>query len=421
LLPAWQARRLDLTASLGAESARVAGGGGKVRSALVVAEVALAVVLTVGAALLITSFLHLRRVDPGFAAAGLLKAQFQLPPARYPIDARAWPPEFSSVRRFNSALVERVAALPGVQSAAIAMNHPLDPGSITSFVIVGREQESRDFPEVSVRIVSPGYFATLRIPLVRGQLLDESNESRPTMVINEEVAEQFFAGRDPIGQEIGMFGMRWRIVGIVGRERFHGVAAPPPIAAYVSLAQLPSLSGAEALVARTTGDTTTLASALGATIRALDPELAVFGVEPLTDTLAESLSSERFLMLLVGLFAALALALAAIGIHGVLSYTVAQRTREIGIRMALGASGRSVLQQVVREGGEITAVGLVAGSLLALAFSHALSGLLFGISPADPTTLAIVIAVLGVVAGVAIWLPARRAIRVDPINALRIN
>jgi predicted permease len=421
LLPVSQARRLDLASSLGGGSGRVAGGGRSARSVLVVAEVALATALTIGAGLLIRSFWGLQQVDPGFTTEGVLKAQFQLPRARYPIDTRAWPPEFSTVRRFNAALLEQVSALPGVESAGIAVNHPLDPGSITSFVIVGREQESRDFPEMAIRIVTPGYFPTLGIPLVRGQLLDESDEARATMVINEAAAERFFAGRDPIGKEIGMFGVRWRIVGIVGRERFHGLGAPAPIAAYVSLAQVPSLSGTQALVVRTTGDTAALGSEVRAVVRRLDPELALFGVEPLADTLAESLGGERFLALLVGLFATLALVLAAIGIHGVLSYTVAQRTREIGIRMALGASAGSVLRQVMGEGARIAVTGLVAGSLVALTFSRALSGLLFGISPTDPATLATVVAVLGAVAAAAIWLPARRAVRIAPIDALRIE
>jgi putative ABC transport system permease protein len=417
-LPVWQALRADLTAVLGGDR-RISGGGRTLRSALVVAEVSLAVALTIAAGLLLRSFWTLQHVDPGFNPAGVLKAQFQLPRSRYPIDARAWPPDFGAVRRFNAALLERVSTLPSVQSSALAVNHPLDPGSITSFVIVGREQESRDFPEMSLRIVTPGYFDTLGIPLVRGRRLDEADESRPTMVVNDVVAERFFAGRDPIGQEIGMFGIRWRIVGIAGTERFRGLAAPAPIAAYVSLSQIPSLSGMEAIVVTTSGDTGALATELRRVVRQLDPEVALFGVEPLADTLSASLGGERFLTLLVGIFAALAMTLAAIGIHGVLSYTVAQRTREIGIRMALGAEPGSVLRHVMREVGGIALVGLLAGVAIAALFTRLLSGLLFGVSPADPTTLAGVLVVFGAVSAMAMWLPARRAVRVDPIDALR--
>jgi predicted permease len=421
LLPLWQSRRLDLSGALAADSGRVAGGSRRARVVLVVAEVALAVALTTAAGLLVRSFWGLQQVDPGFATAGVLKAQFQLPRTRYAISTKSWPPEFSSVRRFNAALLERAAALPGVEAAALAAYHPLDHGYATSFTIVGREVESRDFPEVPVRLVSPGYFRTLGIPLVRGESLPDAADAPPVTVINEIMAERFFAGRDPVGQAIRLFGVQWRIVGVVGRERFRGLAAQPPIALYISLGTIPSLAGTEALVVRTRGDAAALGPDIRTLVRQLDPQLAVFGVEPLEATLDASLGRERFLMLLVGVFAAMALALAAVGIHGVLAYTVAQRTREIGIRMALGASAGSVLRQVAGEGARIVGAGLVAGSLLAFAFARLLSGLLFGVSPADPFTLAGVVVLLAAIAAIAIWSPARRAVRIDPIHALRVE
>jgi predicted permease len=421
LLPVWHSRRLDLSGALAAGGGRVAGGSHRARMVLVIAEVALAVALTTAAGLLVRSFWQLQHVDPGFSTAGVLKAQFQLPRARYPISTNAWPPEFSNVRRFNAALVERAAALPGVEAAALTAYHPLDHGYTTSFTIAGREQESRDFPEVPVRIVSSGYFRTLGIPVLRGELFRDAGDAPPTAVINDVMAERFFAGRDPIGHAIRLFGLEWRIVGVVGRERFRGLAAQPPIAVYISLGTVPALSGAEALVVRTRGDAASLAPDVRTVVRHLDPQLAVFGVEPLAATLDASLSRERFLMLLVGVFAAIALTLAAVGIHGLLAYTVAQRTREIGIRMALGASAPSVLRQVTGEGARIVGAGLVAGSVLALAFARMLSGLLFGVSPADPLTLAGMIALLAVVAALAIWSPARRAVTIDPIHALRVE
>jgi putative ABC transport system permease protein len=421
-LPVLQARGTNLQDALNAEDARGASGGREgrfTRSALVVAEVALAVVLVTGASLLIRSFWKLQQVDPGFDATSVMKAEFQLPSSRYPWDFRAWP-DIVAVHRFTAALLARVSALPGVEAAALAGSHPLSAGFTNSFVIVGREEESRDFPEMSMRGVTPGYFRTVRVPLVRGRSLEVRDDSKAprVVVINEAAATRFFSNRDPLGQQIAFWGSRWTIVGVVGNEQFHGLTKAAPVAAYMSYAQAPP-RGAQSLLVRASGDSGRLVNAVRASFAELDPALALYGVEPLSATLSESIATPRFLMLLLMIFAALALILAAIGIHGVLSYAVAQRTREIGIRMALGASPRSVTRLVVGQGATLTAGGLGAGLVLSVAFGRSLAGVLFGVAPTDAVSFAAVLLVLAAVAAISIWLPARRAVRVDPLVAMR--
>jgi putative ABC transport system permease protein len=421
VLPVAQARRLEVQKALRAEDTRGAtpGRDGRaIQSSLVVAEVALAVVLLMGAGLLIRSFWNLNRTDPGFDVSGVLKAEFQASPVRYAVAPEAGP-HFASYNRFTQSLLERVARLPGVDSVALAANHPLDTGFTQSFFVVGREAEAEDWPEMSVRHVSPGYFGTLRVPLVRGRLFGDSDTSgsERVLLINRATADRFFGTRDPLGQKIGFWGQQWTIVGIVGNERFHGLAKAAPIGAYAPLTQTRFLS--LALAVRTAIDPVLIAPAVRAAIREVDPQLPIFGLEPLEDTLANTLGEPRFMMLLLGLFAALALALAAVGVHGVLTYLVTQRTREIGVRMALGASAAAVTQLVVTQGMRLVAVGLGVGFALALALGRSLSGLLFGVTSTDLPTLVAVVGVLGSVAALSIWLPVRRAVRIDPLLALR--
>ena len=422
MLPIVQARRSNLQGALNAEDARGASGGREgraTRSALVVAEVALAVMLVTGAILLMRSFWKLQQVDPGFDTAGVLKAEFQLPASRYPWDFRVWP-NIVPIHRFNSALLSRVSALPGVEAAALASSHPLSAGYTNSFVIVGREEESRDFPEMSMRGVTPAYFRTVRLPLLRGRALQEHDDWKAPMVIviNEAAASRFFANRDPIGQQIAFWGVRRTIVGVVGNEKFHGLTKAAPIAAYMPYAQAPP-RGPQSLLVRASGDPRSFASAVRASFREIDPGLAVYGVEPLAVTLSESIGTPRFLTVLLLIFATLALVLAAIGIHGVLSYAVAQRTREIGIRMALGASPRRVTRLVAGQGATLTLAGLAAGLVLSAVFARSLAGLLFGIEPTDIASFTAVLAVLAAVAAISVWIPARRATRVDPLAAMR--
>jgi predicted permease len=420
LFPMIQVRRAALQSSLKESAGRTSHGRERKRlqQALVVAELAFAVVLVCGAALLVKSFWHVQQVDPGFRAAGVLKAEYQLPASRYPSDFRRWP-DFAEQHAFTRTLLARAASLPGVQSAAIAGNHPLDPGFTNSFTIVGREAEARTWPEISIRRVSPEYFGTVGVPLVGGRLLREADltNSTPVVVINEAAAARFFPGRDPLGAQMRFWGTLRTIVGVVGNERIHGITEAAPIAAYAPLTQTPSSTGA--LLLRTSLDPMSLAAAAERAIHELDRGLAVFAVEPLQQTISRSISQRRFTMVMLGSFAGLALLLAAIGIHGLLSYSVARRYQEIGIRMALGAGRRAVLGLFVRDGLVVIACGLVAGLAGAAMLTRVLRSLLFGVTPTDPATFLAVAVALSGIAIAATLIPAARATRVSPLSALR--
>jgi putative ABC transport system permease protein len=423
ILPVLQAWKVDPLATLRGEGGRHGSAGtgrSRLRAVLVIAELALAVVLLAGAGLLIKSFWRLQQVDAGFTAAGVLKAEYQLPAIRYPRDFSQWP-NFKEVHAFNDALLRRADALPGVDVAAIAGSHPLDPGFTNSFVVVGREAEAKGWPEISVRSVTPGYFRTVGLRLISGRLLRDSDTTKgaPVALINEATASRFFPNADPIGARLGFWGTARTIVGVVANEKFHGLAEAPPIAAYIPLAQGPSSAGV--LLVKTSGDPLALVSAVRGAIRQVDPALAVFAVEPLRDTVARSVSQRRFTMLILGLFAALALVLAGVGVHGVLSYGVLQRRREIAIRMALGARPSSVLGLIVGQGAVLAAVGVVLGLAGAVALTRTLAALLFGVTPTDSPTLVLVVLVLGGAALLASYLPARRATQVDPSVALRME
>jgi putative ABC transport system permease protein len=421
LVPALQAQQVDVQTTLRG-GGRHAGSSraSRLRRALVVAELALAVLLLIGAALLIRSFWKLQHVDPGFRAAQVLKAEYQLPPSRYPANFSLWP-NFKEMHGFTSGVLAKAAALPGVETAAVAGNHPLDAGFTNSFVVVGREAEARTWPEISVRRVTPTYFRTIGLAIERGRPLSDTDTTAgpPVAVVNRAAARRFFADRNPIDAEIRFWGAARTIVGVAADEKFHGLPAPPPLAVYLPIAQAPSATGV--VLVRTAGDPRSLGPALQKAIREVDPGLAVFGVEPLEDTLARSISQRRFTMLLLGLFAGVALALAGVGIHGVLSYTVTQRTREVGIRMALGARPGRVLARVVGEGVGLATLGLAIGLTGALALTGLLGSLLFGVEPRDTATFVAAPLVLLGVALAASYLPARRATRIDPVSALRTD
>jgi putative ABC transport system permease protein len=377
----------------------------------------MATMLMVGAGLLIRSLWTLQDVDPGFDAARVLKAEFQLPASRYPQDFLVFP-NWPERQRFASELTARLEAMPGVESVALATANPMDAGSTSSIRVIGREPEAAGWPEPSIRTVSLGYFNTLRVVVRSGRAFEANDQpgSAPVVVLNESAREVFFDGHEPLGARISLWGAERTVIGVVGNERFKGLAAAAPPAVYLPLPQAPTPS---AVLVRMTGAAELAAPLVRAAVREIDPQLALFGVEPLADTIRGTLAQRRFTMLVLVAFALAALTLAVIGVHGVLSYAVAQRTREIGIRVALGADLARVRRLVLSEGARLAALGVGIGLLGALALTRVMRSLLYGVGTYDPVTFVGVAAALAGVALAACWLPARRAALVDPIVALR--
>ena len=422
LLPLVHLRRLDLQRALrGSGGGRTATGreSSRLRAALAVGELAMATMLIVGAGLLVRSLWMLQQVDPGFRAAGVLKAEFQLPTSRYPRNFATFP-NWTERLRFAGELTTRLAEVPGVESVAVAGANPLDAGFTSSMRVVGREDEARGWPEPSIRIVGETYFGTVRVALLSGRRFAPADvaTSPPVAIINEAAHRRYFGGRDAIGQLVSVFGPNRTIVGIVGNERFTGLAASAPPAVYLPMAQAPIVS---AVLVRTSGDPAGLAGDVRRIVRDLDPQLPLYGVEPLTETLGNSQAQRRFTMIVLAAFSAVALLLATIGVHGVLAHAISQRTREIGIRVALGADAGQIRQMVLGQGAAIALAGIGVGLAGAFVLSRLLATLLYGVGARDPLTFVGVGGVLAAVAMVTCWLPARRAARVDPIDALRCD
>jgi predicted permease len=420
LVPLHQARRVDLQSTLREEGRSGSAGIAKqrFRSFLVVLEIALSVMLLVGAGLMIRSLRALQSVDPGFVSENLLKVEYVLPPSRYPQsfnDFPGWP----EVHRFQREVQTRIAALPGVEAVGLTTQHPMREGFTNSFVIVGRESEQPDQPEIGTRMVSPDYFRTVGVPVIRGRTPDErdATEAPAVVAINEAAAERFFPGQDPIGQSLAFWGAQREIVGVVGNERFRGLGEDAPIALYAPLAQAPIASGS--ILVRTTVPPTSIAGAVRGAIREVDADLAVYAIATMDDEVRASVSRERFAATLLGLFAFTALLLAVIGVHGLLSYGVAQRTRELGIRMALGATSGEVVGMVVKKGLLLSGLGLGLGLVGAFSVTGLLRGMLFGVAATDPLTFAFVAAAMLGAALIACLAPARRATAADPMEALR--
>ncbi|MCI0347948.1 MAG: ABC transporter permease [Acidobacteriales bacterium] len=420
LAPAIQLSRPDLNEGL-KEGGRVAGGSTaqrRLRNGLIVAEVAMALVLLVSAGLLIRSIIHLRRANPGFNTGNLLTMNVWLPHAKYP-DAPKWV-------AFYDQINERIRALPGVQSAGMTgvlpISHNFDRRSIqveTHPVPRGQEADADTY------IVTPGYLQTMQIPLLKGRELTTQDvaDVEPVALISETFARRYWPGGDPLGKRIKFPGSAarpqpWRtVVGVVRDVKQYGVDKESTMQLYLPQAQSPV--SWLTLAVRTTGNPALMLNAVRDAIRSVDPDQAVFEVATMEGLLAESIAKRRFVMLLLAVFAALALALAAIGIYGVMAYTVAQRTQEIGIRMALGAQTRDVLRLVVGQGMRLALFGVGIGLIAAIGLTRLMTTLLFGVSATDLLTFALIAAVLMFVALLACWVPARRAAKVDPMIALR--
>ncbi len=350
----------------------------------------------------------------------MLKVQYQLPGTRYPIDYRKYP-DAPAIQSFNSRLLAAVRGIPGVESAAMAGGSPLDPGFTNSWQIVGREEASAKFPEIRTRFLTPGYLKTLGVPLLEGRGIEAADgvHAPQVVVINHTAAQRYFP-HGAVGQEVRWWGITRRIVGVIGDEKFRGIDAPTDPAAYAPMAQAPLQT--VTLVARTTGsDPTVVAGAIRRAVRAIDPQIAIYGVEPLQRTESASIAGPRFNAILLVLFAGLAIVLAVVGVHGVLSYAVTERAPEMGIRMALGASRQRVMRTVVGEGMVLAGVGVAAGLAVAFVGSRVLSSLLFGVTATDPVTFTVVPLVVLLTAAAASLLPALRATRVDPMQVLRAD
>jgi putative ABC transport system permease protein len=398
---------------------------GRLRGALVVTEVALALVLLIGAGLLIQSFWNLRRVDTGFRAEDVLAVGVALPQSAYP--------QNHQVLGFYGQLVERVQALPGVSAAGLASTLPLSGDTWdTMFHKEGNPVDTEHFISTDLRMVSPGLFKAMGIELVRGRLLSEQDrEDAPgVVVINEAMARHAWPSEDPIGKRVQLLDSPepkfpfLTVVGLVRDVKNHGLDLETRQEMYVPYTQFPKAFGDRvvrgmAVVARGSEDPSSLAGAVRGVLHALDPELPVTATLTLQDLVTQAGARRRFSMLLLGIFAGVAVALAAVGIYGILSHSVTRRTREIGVRMALGAGQGDVLRLVVGQGLRLTLLGLALGLGLAFGLTRLLSSLLFGVSATDPAVFAAVCGMLAAIALLASYLPARRAMSVDPIEALR--
>jgi putative ABC transport system permease protein len=414
--PALHASRADLTSGL-REGARgqAGGGGGRMRRVLVVAETALALILLAGAGLLLRSFVELQAVDRGFDSSHVLVGNVNAPRARFDNPGK--------IIALYDRLVERLGAVPGAESTALVSVLPLSGSdSDFGFFIEGRPRPATpaEQPTAWYRIVSSDYFRTMRIRILRGRgLTDADGTSAPhVVVINESLARKYWPNEDPLGRRISLDDTTFTIVGIVADIRHRGPDRPPDEEMYLHYRQYPE-RGTVVVARSASGHAASLAPAIREAVRDVDPALPVANVTTMEQLEADAVSQPRFVMLLVGLFAAVALTLALVGVYGVLSYAVAQRTSEIGVRMALGATRGDVLRLVLADGLKMVAVGAVIGIAGAAAAGYAMRALLFGVSAVDLPTLGLTAAVLLAAAVLACAAPARRAIRIDPVEALR--
>jgi putative ABC transport system permease protein len=420
LTPALAASRTDLQGALkeGGRGSTVARGSRRLRDLLVVTEVALALVLLVGAGLLMKSLVSMLRVDPGFDPRGLLTMRVALPPTRYSEDGKA--------ARFYDEVVRRVSAVPGVRGAALTSNLPLaGEGGTGTAQIIGRVTPAAELTEAHLRTVSANYFGVMGVPLVKGRAFDERDDAAapPVLLVNKTYAERVFPGEEAVGRRVAFkfaSDTQFEIVGVVGDEKVTSLDARTTPVIYFHTLQGPDSSAA--LVVRTDApDPLALASAVRGEVRALDPEVPVFAVQSLEQMVTGSRAAfmRRYPAYLTGVFACVALLLALVGIYGVVSYSVAQRTHEIALRVALGARTRDVLRLVLGHGLLLALGGIAVGALGALALTRLIAGLLFGVSAADPTVYILVALLLAAVALLACLVPARRATQVDPMVALR--
>ena len=417
LFPALQAARQDPNGALKDSSRGSTGGPNqrRLRSGLLVGEIALSLVLLVVASLLLTSYVRLQRVSPGFTSDRVFAGFINLPPTKYP--------NATALSNFFIRLTERVGALPGVESVAIHDSPPLAGNNGPAPIgVVGQPLPPlSERPSATRHLIGPNAFATLGIPLLRGRDFDDRDRpgTPETVIVNEAFVKQFFPGEDPLGRKLvtGMGQRVSEIVGVVADTRSVDLNTPPQAEYF-----LPALQRGEnftTLLIRTAGDPAAFAGAVRAALREVDADQPLLNAQPYSALIAQRVAERRLVMILLGAFAGLALVLACIGVYSVMAYVVTQRTSEIGIRMALGASPQAVQGMIVGEGLRLAVLGIGIGLVAALLASRLIQQLLFGVPPYDPVTYAGISLLIAVVAALACWIPARRATKVDPLIALR--
>ncbi len=421
LAPAIQSLRFNQIETLkeGGRDAVTGGSGKRLRSLLVMAEVAISLVLLIGAGLLINSFLRLRNVDPGFRVDNLLTMRIALPQPKYE--------RMKQRSAFYSELIQRIQSIAGVKSAAVTTNLPLYRQGNSISVSVEGKPEPPPGQEliVTTRIISPGYFDTMSIPVLKGrQLTDKDTITSPNVVvISETMARRVWPGEEAVGKRLAPGRARseedwFQVIGVVKDVRQFELTADPKPQMYLSYRQAGFFESRD-LVIKTDVDPASLASTVRKAVWEIDKDQPVSNIRTMEEILADSIARQRFSMLLLAIFASVALMLAAVGIYGVMSYSVAQRTHEIGIRMALGAGTAAVIKLAVGYGLKLVIAGIVIGLIASFALTRVMSTLLFGVTATDPTTFTLISLLLVAVAAIASYIPARRATRVNPITALR--
>ena len=420
MAPALHFSRLGLSSTLkeGGRTSSGSLGQNRIRNFLVIGEISLALVLLVGASLLSESLVQLRRTSPGFDPKGVHAFDVELPDARYPKQEQSI--------RFYQDLLERIRALPGVSMASGVFPLPLSDSRIrTTFEIEGRPVTKGEESRTHIRAIGLDYFQTMRIPLIAGRefAAHDRQHSAPVVIVNEAFVKKFFPGENPLGKRIkpgasriGEPPMR-EIVGVVGDVKHRNLWEPPDPESYVSYDQLPI--GDMTMVVRTSGDPMALATAMREQVRSLDAELPVYRVRLLEEYVSDSIAQRRFTGVICSVFAGAGLLLAVVGLYGVMSYLVAQRTHEIGVRVAVGAEPGDVVRLVLRQGLRLSLIGSVLGTIGALAFSRVIASQLFEVPSTDVLTYAATVLCLMAVTAAACYFPARRATRIDPLAALR--
>jgi len=421
ILPAFQVGARDLTSAL-----RAGGRGGltqhsanRVKRFIVVTEVALAVTLLSGAGLLIRSFQRLMAVDPGFRPEGVLTMKLRLPPRAYD--------DLSKLRQFESTLESRLRALPGVRAAAVSNYAPLDGSSmVLTYIVRGRGPiRPSDEPAANIRVITPDYFTVIGTPILSGRPFsaDDRAGAPQVVIVNHALTQKQFPNENPIGKYVDLGWTRdsvrqgGRIVAVVGDTRDDALKDEASPTIYMPLSQVP-VDGITISV-RTSTPPASLTPAVRNVVRDIDRTIPVFGVSTLEERVRGTVGPERFYATVLGIFAGVALVLAAIGLYGVIAYAVGQRTHELGVRVALGATSERIIAMVIREGLVITAIGAIIGITSAAAASRYLASLLYDVKPSDPMIFALVTATLAVVSALASYLPARRAAKIDPLVAMR--